>query len=190
MTSNSEDDTTTPLSSEVGAWLSQAAILVVDDEPGMRNFVARSCGRAAGRGGAGDGRQASQLIEQQNFDIVILDNVMPGQNGLDWLAEQRRQGFFSDVILMTATPTSIRPSKRCGPASSISCSSRSGRTSSSPRCRAASTDRGCDARTKSSARSDCRISELPAQQTAGESKAIQNVRRSSRASRRCRPRSC
>jgi DNA-binding NtrC family response regulator len=33
---------------------------------------------------------------------VILDNVMPGKNGLDWLADQRAIGFFADVILMTA----------------------------------------------------------------------------------------
>jgi DNA-binding NtrC family response regulator len=28
--------------------------------------------------------------------------VMPGRNGVDWLAEQREVGFFSDAILMTA----------------------------------------------------------------------------------------
>ena len=76
---------------------------MVDDEPGMRNFVSKllrpRCRLVAE---AVDTRQASRLIEDQNFDVIILDNVMPGQNGLDWLAEQRRLGFFSDVILMTA----------------------------------------------------------------------------------------
>jgi DNA-binding NtrC family response regulator len=33
---------------------------------------------------------------------VILDNIMPGKNGVDWLADQRAIGFFADAILMTA----------------------------------------------------------------------------------------
>ncbi|MFV2034753.1 MAG: sigma-54-dependent transcriptional regulator, partial [Halocynthiibacter sp.] len=37
-----------------------------------------------------------------HFDLVILDNIMPKKNGLDWLREQRRVGLFSDAILMTA----------------------------------------------------------------------------------------
>jgi DNA-binding NtrC family response regulator len=83
--------------------LSQAAVLVVDDEPGMRNYVTKLLGpRCRLVAEASDGRAASRLIEEQNFDVVILDNVLPGENGLSWLGEQRRQGFFSDVILMTA----------------------------------------------------------------------------------------
>jgi DNA-binding NtrC family response regulator len=34
--------------------------------------------------------------------VVILDNIMPGKNGVDWLAEQRAIGLFADAILMTA----------------------------------------------------------------------------------------
>ena len=33
---------------------------------------------------------------------VVLDNIMPDKTGLDWLAEQRRVGFFADAILITA----------------------------------------------------------------------------------------
>ena len=51
---------------------------------------------------ASDTKEASRQIDAQHFDVVILDNVMPGKNGLDWLAEQRAIGFFADVILMTA----------------------------------------------------------------------------------------
>ncbi|MBW8321013.1 MAG: sigma-54 dependent transcriptional regulator, partial [Rhizobium sp.] len=40
--------------------------------------------------------------DQHHFDVVILDNIMPGKNGVDWLIEQRAIGFFADVILMTA----------------------------------------------------------------------------------------
>lgn len=92
-----------PGSAEFGPWLSQASILVVDDEPGMRNFLARilrpRCKRLEE---AETAQEASRKLDTGYFDVVILDNVMPGKNGLDWLKEQRAIGLFTDVILMTA----------------------------------------------------------------------------------------
>jgi len=88
---------------EFGPWLAQASILVVDDEPGMRNFLVRILGpRCKLIEEAADTNEASLKLDAQQFDVVILDNIMPGKNGLDWLAEQRAIGFFADVILMTA----------------------------------------------------------------------------------------
>jgi DNA-binding NtrC family response regulator len=88
---------------EFGPWLAQASILVVDDEPGMRNFLVRILGPRCKRiEEAADVKEASRKLDEQHFDVVILDNIMPGKNGLDWLAEQRATGFFADVILMTA----------------------------------------------------------------------------------------
>lgn len=69
----------------------------------MRNFLVKllrpRCKRIEE---AANAKEASRKLEEQPFDVVILDNIMPGQNGLDWLAEQRAAGFFADVILMTA----------------------------------------------------------------------------------------
>jgi DNA-binding NtrC family response regulator len=88
---------------EFGPWLAQASILVVDDEPGMRNFLMRTLGPRCRRlEEAADTEEASRKLDQMNFDVVILDNIMPGKNGVDWLAEQRSIGFFADAILMTA----------------------------------------------------------------------------------------
>jgi DNA-binding NtrC family response regulator len=88
---------------EFGPWLAQASILVVDDEPGVRNFLVRilkpRCKRIEE---ASDAKEASRKLDEQHFDLVILDNIMPGKSGLDWLAAQRAIGFFADVILMTA----------------------------------------------------------------------------------------
>jgi DNA-binding NtrC family response regulator len=92
-----------PGDSEFGPWLAQASILVVDDEPGMRNFLVRTLGPRCKRlEEAADTEEASRKLDRQHFDVVILDNVMPGRNGVDWLAEQRAIGFFADAILMTA----------------------------------------------------------------------------------------
>nr|WP_245729395.1 sigma-54 dependent transcriptional regulator [Salinihabitans flavidus] len=79
------------------------SVLVVDDEPGMRNYLLRTleprCKKVMTAASAED---ASLLLDAHHFDLVLLDNVMPGQSGLDWLKDQRRVGFFAEVVLMTA----------------------------------------------------------------------------------------
>jgi DNA-binding NtrC family response regulator len=88
---------------EFGPWLAQASILVVDDEPGMRNFLVRTLGPRCKRiEEAADTAEASRKLDASHFDVVILDNIMPGRTGVDWLAEQRAVGFFANAILMTA----------------------------------------------------------------------------------------
>jgi DNA-binding NtrC family response regulator len=88
---------------EFGPWLAQASILVIDDEPGMRNFLVRTLGPRCKRiEEAIDTEEASRKLDASYFDVVILDNIMPGRNGVDWLAEQRAIGFFADAILITA----------------------------------------------------------------------------------------
>ncbi len=97
------EDAEPPVAPEFGPWLAQASILIVDDEPGIRNFLVKMLRpRCKLICEAADAREASRKLDEQHFDVVILDNVMPGKTGLDWLAEQRAIGFFADVILMTA----------------------------------------------------------------------------------------
>nr|WP_246549103.1 sigma-54 dependent transcriptional regulator [Ancylobacter oerskovii] len=81
----------------------QASILVVDDEPGIRNFLMRTLGpRSRLVEEAGNADEASRKMDRQHYDVVIVDNVMPGKTGIQWLAEQRALGFYSDAILITA----------------------------------------------------------------------------------------
>jgi DNA-binding NtrC family response regulator len=88
---------------EFGPWLAQASILVVDDEPGMRNFLMRTLGPRCKRlEVAADTEEATARLDQHHYDVVILDNIMPRKSGVEWLAEQRAIGFFADAILMTA----------------------------------------------------------------------------------------
>jgi DNA-binding NtrC family response regulator len=91
-----------PDTAEIDRILRHVSILVVDDEPGMRNFLVRTLGPRCKRiDEAADAEAASKLLDDRHFDLVILDNVMPGQSGLDWLAEQRRIGLFAEAILIT-----------------------------------------------------------------------------------------
>ena len=88
---------------DFGDHLKLASILVVDDEPGMRNFLVKILGpRCRLVEQAASAEAATKMLDRAHFDIVILDNVMPGKNGVDWLQEQRRLGFFADAILITA----------------------------------------------------------------------------------------
>ncbi|MFG1424885.1 sigma-54-dependent transcriptional regulator [Roseixanthobacter glucoisosaccharinicivorans] len=88
---------------EFGPWLAQASILVVDDEPGIRNFLVRTLRpRCKQVDEAADTAEASRKLDVQHFDVIIIDNIMPGKTGLEWLAEQRTVGLFADAILITA----------------------------------------------------------------------------------------
>jgi diguanylate cyclase (GGDEF)-like protein len=80
-------------------------ILVVDDQPDNRNILSRLFSR---RGfeivQAADGATALHFIEQQNFDAVLLDIVMPGMNGFEVLKAIRASHSASHlpVIMVTA----------------------------------------------------------------------------------------
>jgi DNA-binding NtrC family response regulator len=41
-------------------------------------------------------------MDTHHFDLLMVDNLMPEQTGLDWLSEQRKLGLFADAIMMTA----------------------------------------------------------------------------------------
>ncbi|MCA0922466.1 sigma-54-dependent transcriptional regulator [Pseudooceanicola nanhaiensis] len=88
---------------EYGGRLSGASILVVDDEPGMRNFLTKILGPHVKLvEQAASPAEATRRLDETHYDLVILDNIMPGRTGLDWLDEQRRKGLFAETILITA----------------------------------------------------------------------------------------
>ena len=76
---------------------------MIDDEEGMRHFITKvlepHCKRVMQ---AASAKEASALMDNHHFDLLMIDNLMPEQTGLDWLAEQRKLGLFSDAIMMTA----------------------------------------------------------------------------------------
>jgi two-component system, OmpR family, response regulator len=85
-----------------GAYPTAARILVVDDEPGIRDFIARALS-AAGyaidfASSGGDGlRQAVA----GGYDLVILDLVMPDMDGREILAELRRDRLEQAVLVLS-----------------------------------------------------------------------------------------
>ena len=77
-------------------------VLVVDDEPTVREVVVgylRRDGHDVME--AGDGTTAVELLERETFDLVVLDMMLPGVNGLDILRRIRSMGDMP-VIMLTA----------------------------------------------------------------------------------------
>src|SRR5512139_28403 len=80
-----------------------AAVLVVDDEPGMRSFLEKTLAVRVGQVHvAEDTQQADALVRRHRFDLVILDIALPGKSGIEWLREQRALGNDCEVVLITA----------------------------------------------------------------------------------------
>ena len=80
-----------------------AAVLVVDDEPGMRHFLERTLASRVGRVMCAESaEQADELVRLHRFDLVVLDITLPGQDGISWLRSLRERGNLCEVVLITA----------------------------------------------------------------------------------------
>lgn len=79
-------------------------MLVVDDEVANRALLERLFKLEFEITSAQDGQQALDLLSQQNFDIVLLDIMMPNISGLDVLRSIRETPELIDlpVILVSA----------------------------------------------------------------------------------------
>jgi DNA-binding response OmpR family regulator len=79
-----------------------ATVLVVDDEPIVREVVARYLVRDGHRIlEAGDGDAARETIERSEPDLVVLDVMLPGVDGLE-LCRWIRSSSELPVIMLTA----------------------------------------------------------------------------------------
>ncbi|HKB51706.1 MAG TPA: response regulator transcription factor [Solirubrobacterales bacterium] len=78
-------------------------ILVVEDEAAIADFLARGL-EVAGYGvvTASDGNEGEWLALGGGFDLVILDRMLPGRDGIEVLAAIRRAKPSLPVIVLTA----------------------------------------------------------------------------------------
>src|SRR5687768_11476737 len=78
-------------------------VLVVDDDEEMRSLLRRSLEFDGHQVTERDrGTQVLKALHEEAFDLVILDNRMPGLNGLDLLPALRREFPHVPVLLVTA----------------------------------------------------------------------------------------
>jgi DNA-binding NtrC family response regulator len=80
-------------------------ILIVDDEPTVRESIRMILKDRAEILPAPSGEDALRLISQHRFDVVLLDILMPGIDGLEVLERIRAQTQVPQVIMLTATKT-------------------------------------------------------------------------------------
>ncbi|HEX6958229.1 MAG TPA: response regulator [Ferrovibrio sp.] len=78
-------------------------ILVIDDDERIRTLLSRFL---AGQGfrvtSAEHAEDAAAKIAAISFDLLVVDVMMPGQNGFEFVSELRRRGNQVPVILLTA----------------------------------------------------------------------------------------
>ena len=83
--------------------MSEPSILVVDDEQIMQDVL---CDLLGGEGysvdTAGSGEQAIEMFAANEYDLVILDVMLPGENGIKTLDRVKRLNPDQPVIVITA----------------------------------------------------------------------------------------
>ena len=84
-----------------------ALILVVDDDEGIRLLVKKYLNENNYLVTTADtAENASQKIKLVNFDLIILDIMMPGKSGLEFIKENKNK-LETPVILLTAKGEAI-----------------------------------------------------------------------------------
>jgi len=78
------------------------SILIVDDEPGQRQFISGSLAREYEVVTAANGLEASQLLSHRGFSLVITDERMPDMGGIELIRWMREKSPETPVIVLTA----------------------------------------------------------------------------------------
>lgn len=81
-------------------------ILVVDDEIELTDPLSRLLAREGYNVDAAyDGTKGSELVQAGNYDLLILDWMLPGKTGLEICRELRRASKNTPVLFLTAKDT-------------------------------------------------------------------------------------
>jgi two-component system OmpR family response regulator len=78
-------------------------ILVVDDDREIRQLVGKALEREGFRTSlAADGSELSRILERGAIDLIVLDVMLPGKDGLTLCRDLRARNIMTPVILLTA----------------------------------------------------------------------------------------
>jgi two-component system, OmpR family, response regulator MprA len=78
-------------------------ILVVDDEPAVRAALERALGLDGFEvGTAEDGQEALRTVQRERPELVVLDVLMPGLDGIAVCRRLRRDGDRTPILMLTA----------------------------------------------------------------------------------------
>ncbi|HEV2574033.1 response regulator [Methylocella sp. CPCC 101449] len=86
-----------------------AHLLVVDDDKRLRELLSRYLVREGYRvTAAGDAAEARRHLSNLDFDLIVLDVMMPGENGLDFARSLRETSQVPILMLTARAETSDR----------------------------------------------------------------------------------
>ena len=78
-------------------------ILIVDDDPAVVNSTADMLRAFSFEViTATDGRKGYEMAANQAPDVIILDWMMPGYSGMQFIADFRKQGYQTPVLFLTS----------------------------------------------------------------------------------------
>ncbi len=81
-------------------------LLLIEDEPGVAAFVQRGLREASyAVDVSNNGTEGLNLARRENYDLIILDLMLPGKDGFAVLRELRDRGIQTPVICLTARDT-------------------------------------------------------------------------------------
>jgi DNA-binding NtrC family response regulator len=80
-------------------------VLVVDDEPGVREAIELALEDAYQTFSAEDGRQAMEILRTVTVSMVFLDITMPGKDGIAVLADIKAVDPSAEVVMVSALNT-------------------------------------------------------------------------------------
>lgn len=81
-------------------------ILVVEDQKKLQKFVEKGLqelGYAVDVADSGSG--AEVMVSENDYDLVVLDVMLPGANGFDTARHLRRDGYQKPILMLTALNT-------------------------------------------------------------------------------------
>lgn len=82
-------------------------ILIIEDEPSVSSFIKKGLEENGfNTNQAFDGITGLRLASQNEYDVILLDIIMPGLNGLEVCKKLRNEiGYKNSLIMLTALAT-------------------------------------------------------------------------------------
>lgn len=84
-------------------------ILVIEDEQKIASFLKKSLeAEYFAVDVAEDGERGSQLAQINEYDLILLDNVLPKKEGLEVLRDIRKNGIDTPVLVLSVRNESLK----------------------------------------------------------------------------------
>ena len=84
--------------------MKRSTVLIVDDESYIREFLAQILSEHFQIAFAKNGKEAVETAKSIQPDIIVLDVLMPGQNGIDTckVLREQKESSSTPIIMLTA----------------------------------------------------------------------------------------